>query len=147
MFSRDDFGRGPRFPLVWVFGPFVLGALLITGLGILARSTQGFPNIELADEIRIEAAAGDPLLAETTGDLDWERVCLFPPSASKADVDEVLGFGWGVIGGDPSGDGRTLVVLVRDDEVVTHFFLGPGLLDPAEGSGDCRERDAESTRL
>lgn len=147
MFSRDDFGRGPRFPLLWVFGPFVLGALLVTGVGILARSTQGFPNIELADDIRMAAAAGDPLLAETTGDLDWDRACVYPPSATKADVDEVLGFGWGVIGGDPSGDGRTLVVLVRDDEVVTHFFLRAGLLEGAQGTGDCRAPDEESTRL
>jgi hypothetical protein len=147
MFSRDDIGRGPRFPLLWVFGPFVLGALLVTGIGILARSTQGFPNIELADEIRMAATAGDPLLAETTSDLDWDRACVFPPSATKSDVDEVLGFSWGVIGGDPSGDGRTLVVLVRDNEVVTHFFLRAGLLDRAEGTGDCRAPDEESTRL
>lgn len=147
MFSRDDYGRGPRFPLLWVFVPFVLGALIVTGIGILARSTQGFPNIELADDIRMAAAAGDPLLAETTGDLDWDRACVFPPSATREDVDEVLGFEWGVIGGDPSGDGRTLVVLVRDDEVVTHFFLRAGLLDPAAGIGDCRAPDEESTRL
>lgn len=147
MFSRDDFGRGPRFPLLWVFGPFVLGALIVTGLGILARSTQGFPNIELAEEIRVAAAGGDPLLAEATGDLDWDRACIFPSSATEADVDEVLGFAWGVIGGDPSGDGRMLVVLVRDDEVVTHFFLAGGLLDRAEGTGDCRAPDEESTRL
>jgi hypothetical protein len=147
MFSRDDFGRGPRFPLLWVFGPLVLGALLVTGLGILARSTQGFPNIELADDIRIAAAAGDPLLAEATVDLDWDRACVFPSSATKADVDDVLGFSWGVIGGDPSGNGRTLVVLVRDNEVVTHFFLRGGLIEPARGDGDCRAPDEESTRL
>ena len=147
MFSRDDFGRGPRFPLLWVLGPFVLGALIVTGIGILARSTQGFPNIELADAIRIAAGEGDPLLAEATGDLDWDRACVFAPSATKADVDEVLGFSWGVIGGDPSGGGRSLVVLVRDDEVVTHFFLRAGMLDRPEGTGDCRAPDEESTRL
>lgn len=147
MFSRDDFGRGPRFPLLWIIGPLVFGALLVTGLGILARSTQGFPNIELAEEIRIAGAAGDPLLAETTGELDWDRACVFPPSATEEQVDEVLGIAWGVIGGDPVGDGRTLVVLVRGDEVVTHFFLRPGLIDPARGDGDCRAADEESTRL
>jgi hypothetical protein len=147
MFSRDDFGRGPRFPLLWVFGPFVLGALLITGLGILARSTQGFPNIELAEEIRVAAAAGHPLLADATGDLEWDRACVFPPSATRADVDEVIGFGWGVIGGDPSGDRRTLVVLIRDHQVVTHFYLAAGVLDRPQGSGDCRAPDDESTRL
>jgi hypothetical protein len=147
MFSRDDFGRGPRFPLLWVFGPFVLGALLVTGLGILIRGTQGFPNIELADDIRMAAAAGDPLLAETTGDLEWDRACIFPPSATKADVDDVLGFSWGVSGGDPSGDGRTLVVLVRADEVVTHFFLRAGVIEPARQDGDCRTPEDESTRL
>jgi hypothetical protein len=147
MFSSDDMGRGPSFPLLWVFGPLVLGALLVTGLGILARSTQGFPNVELAEEVRVAAAAGDPLLAEVTGDLDWDRVCVFPPSATEADVDELLGFAWGVIGGDPSPDGRTLVVLANGDEVVTHFFLRAGLIEPARGAGDCRTPDEESTRL
>ena len=147
MFSRDDLGRGPRFPLLWVFGPFLLGALIVTGIGMIARGTQGFPNIELAEEVRVAAAAGDPLLAEVTGDLDWDRVCLFPPDATKADVDELLGFSWGVIGGDPSPDGRTLIVLASGDEVVTHFFLRTGLMDPAQGAGDCRAPDEESTRL
>jgi hypothetical protein len=147
MFSSDDMGRGPSFPLLWVFGPLVLGALLVTGLGILARSTQGFPNVELAEEVRVAAAAGDPLLVEVTGDLDWDRVCVFPPSATKADVDEALGFAWGVIGGDPSPDGRTLVVLASGDEVVTHFFLRTGLMAPAQDAGDCRGPDEESTRL
>ena len=147
MFSRGDIGRGPRLPLLWVFGPLVLGAILVTGLGILARSTQGFPNIELAEDVRIAAATGDPLLAEATGDLEWDRACIFPPSATRADVDELLGFSWGVIGGNPSPTGRTLVVLTRGDEVVTHFFLRDGLIEPARGHGDCRARDDEATRL
>ena len=145
MFSRDDFGRGARFPLVWVFGPLVLGALLITGLGIAARATQGFPNIELADDIRIAAGSGDPLLAEVTP-FEWDRVCVFPSTVDEAEVDALLGFEWGVIGGDPTGD-RSLLVLVRDDEVVTHFFLARRMLPPLEAGGDCRAPEEESTRL
>ena len=145
MFSRDDFGRGPRFPLAWVFGPLLLGALLITGLGIAARATQGFPNIELADDIRIAAGSGDPLLAEVTP-FQWDRACIFPSTVDEEDVDAMLGFEWGVIGGDPNGD-RPLLVLVRGDEVVTHMFLGRGLLPPPATDGDCRSPDDESTRL
>lgn len=146
MFSRDDFGRGPRFPLFWIIGPLILGALIVTGIGIAARATQGFPNIELADDIRIAAAAGDPLLAEVT-DFEWDHVCVFPPTATEAEVDALLGFEWGVIGGDPSPDRRTLLVLVRDGEVVTHFFLARGIVPAAIGDGDCRGSDEESTRL
>lgn len=145
MFSRDDYGRGTRFPLLWVFGPLVLGALLVTGLGIAARATQGFPNIELAEEVRVAAGQGDPLLAEVTP-FEWDRVCVFPSSVDAGDVDTLLGFEWGVIGGDPNGD-RDLVVFVRDGEVETHFFLERGLLTPPEASGDCREPSDESTRL
>jgi hypothetical protein len=145
MFTRDDYGRGRRFPLLWIFGPLLLGALLVTGLGIAARATQGFPNIELAEEIEA-AADGAPLLRDETG-FAWDRVCVFRQSASAEEVDEVLGFEWGVIGGDPLGDGRLLLVFVQDGEVVTHLFLRRGLLDPPDGEGDCRDPDDERTRL
>ena len=145
MFTRDDYGRGPRLPLLWIFGPLVLGAILVTGLGIAARATQGFPNIELADEIQ-RAAPGKPMLREET-DFAWDRVCVFRQSASAEEVDAMLGFEWGVVGGDPLGDGRLLLVFVQDDEVVTHFFLQAGVLDPPDGEGDCRDPDDERTRL
>jgi hypothetical protein len=145
MFSRDDFDRGARFPLLWVFGPLILGALLVTGLGIAARATQGFPNLELAEEVREAAAEGDPLLAEVTG-FSWDRVCIFPADASKATVDALLGFEWGVVGGDPNATGRWLFVFVEDERVVTHFFLRTSVEAPAE-DGDCRAPDDEETRL
>jgi hypothetical protein len=145
MFSRDDYGRGTRFPLLWVFGPLVAGALLITALGIAARATQGFPNIELADDIRVAAESGDPLLAEVTP-FEWDRVCIFPSSVDEDDVDGLLGFEWGVIGGDPTGD-RSLLVFVRDDAVETHLFLSGSMLPAPGPSGDCRASDEESTRL
>lgn len=146
MFSRDDFGRGRRFPLLWVFGPLLIGALLVTGLGIAARATQGFPNIELADEIETVAATDDPLLADVT-DFAWDRVCTFRQSASADDVDALLGFEWGVIGGDPLGDDRLLLVFVGEGEVVTHLYLHPGVLDSPDGESDCRTPDDERTRL
>ena len=40
MFSSDDIGRGPRFPLLWLIGPLVLGGLVVTGLGILAAARR-----------------------------------------------------------------------------------------------------------
>lgn len=146
MFSAKDFGTGSLHPLFWVFAPLILGALIITGLGIAARATQGFPNIELAEEVRVAAQDGDPFLADVT-DFEWDRVCVIPPTATMADVDALLGFEWGVIGGDPSGDGRSLIVLVDDGRVATHFFLATGLLDPPMQGGDCRDPDDESTRL
>ena len=146
MFSRDDFDRGARFPLLWVFGPLLLGALLVTGLGIAARATQGFPNIELAEDIRQAAADGDPLLAEVT-DFSWDRVCVFPADVSRATVDARLGFDWGVIGGDPNSTGRWLFVFVEDERVVSHFFLRTTSLEAPADGGDCRAPDDEETRL
>lgn len=145
MFGRDAYDRGSRFPLVGVIVPLIIGGLLITGLGIAARATQGFPNIELADDIRIAAGEGDPLLAEVTP-FEWDRACLFPSTVSMDDVDELLGFEWGVIGGDPNGD-RPLLVLVQGDEVVTHMFLERRMLPAPREDGDCRSPDDESTRL
>jgi len=145
MFSRDDFGRGPRFPLLWGIGPLVLGALLVTGLGLFVRGTQGFPDIELAERLEQIGVDGDPLLAEATG-FAWDRVCVFSSSATKADVDDQLGFSWGIVGGDPY-DNRHLLVFVRDDEVVKHFYLRPIFLDDPDPPGDCRSPDEESTRL
>jgi len=145
MFSRDDFGRGPRFPLLWVIGPLILGALLVTGLGIIARGTQGFPDLELAERLEQAGSDGDPLLAEAT-DFAWDRVCVFSSVATKADVDEQLGFSWGVVGGDPYGN-RQLLVFVNEDEVVKHLYLRPNLVDRPVAPGDCRTPDDESTRL
>jgi hypothetical protein len=146
MFSGSDFDRGSRFPLLWVFGPLIAGALLVTAVTIGVRATQGFPNIELADEIRQASVAGDPLLDEVT-EFSWDRACVFPPSATADDVDRVLGIDWGVIGGDQTVDRRPLVVFVDGDRVVTHVFLLRGVMDPAVGGGDCRGPEDESTRL
>jgi hypothetical protein len=146
MFSPHDFDKGPRLPLLWLWGPILLGALLITALTVAVRATQGFPNIELADEIRQADAAGTPLLAEVA-DFDWDRVCVFPPEASIDDVDARLGIDWGVIGGDGMSDPRQLLVFVDGDAVVTHVFVPGGTVRaPGEG-GDCRGPDEESTRL
>ena len=145
MFSRDDYGRNRAHPLLWVFGPLVLGALVVTGLGIAARATQGFPNIELAADL--ETAAGeDPLLAEATP-FEWDRVCIAPPDSTADDVDALLGFEWGVIGGDPLEQQRPLLVFVDDDEVVTHLWLRRGVLDDPPAEGVCLEPDDEATRL
>jgi hypothetical protein len=114
-------------------------------VGIAARAIQGFPNIELADDIRRAAGSGDPLLADVTP-FEWDRVCVFPSSVGMDEVNDLLGFEWGVIGGDPNGE-RTLLVLVRDQEVVTHFFLARRLIAAPEAEGDCRSPEDESTRL
>jgi hypothetical protein len=146
MFARDDVHRGRRWPLLWVFLPLILGALLVTGLGILARASQGFPNVELADEIRQASNAGDPMLAEVT-DFEWDRVCLFGPDTPRDEVDARLGLEWGVVGGDTSPDRRVLLVFVSDERVVSHLYLRRGVLDPPADGGDCRAPEDESTRL
>ena len=146
MFAPSDFDRGPRLPLLWLWGPMLLGALLITALTIGVRATQGFPNIELADAIRQADAGGTPMLAEVA-DFGWDRVCVFPPEASIDDVDARLGIDWGVIGGDGMSDPRQLLVFVDGDAVVTHVFVPSGTVDAPEGLGDCRGPDEESTRL
>ena len=50
MFSRDDYGHGPRFPLLWVFGPFVLGALIVTAVGIVATVISSSGDCRLPDD-------------------------------------------------------------------------------------------------
>ena len=112
---------------------------------MIARWTQGFPDLELAERLEQAGADGDPLLADAT-DFPWDRVCVFSSSATKADVDEQLGFSWGVVGGDPY-DNRLLLVFVRDGEVVKHFYLRPNLIDSPNPTGDCRTPDDLTTRL
>jgi hypothetical protein len=146
MFTRDDFGRGRRLPLLWIFGPLLIGALLVTGIGIAARATQGCPNIELAAELEDLAASGDPMLSEVTG-FAWDRVCVFPQAVTADDVDATLGFDWGVVGGDPLGDDRLLLVFVADDEVVSHLYLRRGVVDAPPDDGECRSPEDEGTRL
>ena len=145
MFARDDVDRGWRWPLLWIVLPLLLGALIVTGLGILARASQGFPDIELADRLRIEAESGDPLLADVT-DFAWDRVCVFPPYLPSEAVDDTLGLEWGVVGGDTI-DTRLLLVFVRGDEVVRHLYLDRGIVREPAAEGDCRDPADEATRL
>ena len=145
MFSPDDASRGWRWPLLWVFLPLILGALLVTGVGLAVRATQGFPDIELAERLEALASDGEPLLAEVT-DFAWDRVCIFPSKLPSEAVDETLGIDWGVVGGDRI-DNRWLFVFLRDDEVVKHFYMQRGLVDRPDEEGDCRTPDDESTRL
>ena len=145
MFARDDVHRGWRLPLLWVFGPLILGALLITALGIGIRATQGFPDIELADELQNAASAGDPLLAEVTN-FAWDRVCVFPRNLPREAVDDTLGIDWGVVGGDTI-DNRDLLVFVHDGAVVKHLYLQRGVVGRPAAEGDCRTPEDETTRL
>jgi hypothetical protein len=145
MFSRDDLERPLRWPLMWVIGPLVIGALLVSLVGIGIRASQGFPDIELADELQQLAATDDPLLAETT-EFDWDRVCIFRSNLPKEDVDRTLGFEWGVIGGDTI-DNRDLVVFLNDGQVVKHFYLGREVLRGPARDGECHLPDDEATRL
>lgn len=145
MFSRDDLERPLRWPLMWVIGPLILGALLVTAIGIGIRATQGFPDLELAERLEELASDGDPLLADVS-DFAWDRVCIFPSKLPSETVDETLGIDWGVVGGDRI-DNRWLFVFVRDDEVVKHFYMQRGLVGRPADDGDCRTPDDESTRL
>lgn len=145
MFARDDVHRGRRWPLLWVLGPLVLGALIVTLLAVIANASLGFPNTGLADTLDEEARTGDPLMAEVT-DFEWDRLCVFLPRTSSEEVDELLGFGWGVVGGDRF-ENRLLLVFVRDDEVVTHLYLRRNVVDAPPSSGACWGPEEEATRL
>jgi len=145
MFSRGDYDRSVPWPLVWVLGPLVLGAVLITLIGIGVRATQGFPDIEFADDLQRTAAEGDPLLADVT-EFEWDRVCVFRSGLPKADVDRTLGLAWGVVGGDTL-DRRDLVVFVHGDQVVKHFYLREDILRGPSGDAECYVPTDEATQL
>ena len=145
MFSRDDFGRGSRFPLAGVVVPFVIGALIIAGITVGLRAAQGFPDIELAEEIR-QASFGEPLLLADAIDLEWDRVCVFPPFLPHDAVDAKLGLEWGRSAGH-STDEYLLLVFVRDREVASHAYVERGILVDPDPNGDCRTPDDPRTRL
>ena len=145
MFSRDDFDRGSRFPLAGVVIPFVVGALIIAGITVGLRAAQGFPDIELAEEIR-QASLGESLLLADAIDLEWDHVCVFPPYMPQEAVDAKLDFEWGRSAGH-STDGYLLLVFVQDREVVSHAYVERGILVDPDPDGDCRTPDDARTRL
>ena len=145
MFSRDDFDRGSRFPLAGVVIPLVVGALIITGITVGLRAAQGFPDIELAEEIR-QASLGEPLLLADAIDLEWDHVCVFPPYLPQEAVDAKLDFEWGRSAGH-STDAYLLLVFVQDREVVSHAYVERGILNDPDPDGDCRTPDDARTRL
>lgn len=144
MFARDDAHRGRRWPLLWIFIPLIVGALVVTGLSVLAHASLGFPNTTLAEEL--DAAAGRDVPMSELTDFSWDRVCVVPPGASNDEVDELLGFEWGVVGGDRLAN-QVLLIFVLDDEVVTHLYLRRGVVAAPPATGDCRSPDDEATRV
>lgn len=145
MFARDDVHRGRRWPLLWIFAPLILGALIITGAAVIAHASLGFPNTDLAEELDAAARAGNPLVSEVT-DFDWDRLCVVPPRVSSEAVDDLLGFQWGVVGGDRLAN-QLLLVFAHRGEVVTHLYLRRNTVATPSEPGECWGPDDEATRL
>ena len=146
MFSIRELDRYRRWPLAWVFGPLILGGLLVTIVAFALHAAQGFPDRDLAQ--RIEHAALEDrgiLLGNLTG-FAWDSVCVFPPSATPEVVDQTIGVAWSRAGGSLS-DAQVLLVFVRDEAVVTHAYVDRGVLDAPAGRGECREPDDPGTEL
>lgn len=147
MFARSDLDRYRRWPLAWIFGPLILGGLIVVAVSVVLRAPLGFPNDQLAGDIRAAGAnSGDATYLRQMTDERWDRVCIFPTGVSKQDVDDVLGFGWSKAGGYED-DSRLLLVFVKGDEVVTHTYVETGLVAPPEGDGECRGPQDEATRI
>lgn len=147
MFSVGDLDRYRRWSLAWVLGPLILGGVIVALAAVAFRAPLGFPNDQLAGDIRAAAARGPDAsyLRQLTED-HWDSVCVFPPFVSKGAVDEKLGQGWSRAGGYPD-DTHLLLVFIRDDEVVTHTYVERRLLDDPADGGDCRDRHDERTRI
>ena len=80
----DDFDRGPRLPLLWLCGPFLLGAVLITAPDRCRARHAGLPE-HRAGRCDPPAARCRRRSAPGRGDatFDWDRVCVFPPDGLR----------------------------------------------------------------
>jgi len=147
MFARRDVERPRRWPLAWVWGPFVGGVLAIVAITFLLRAAEGFPDIELGAAIeRAPYVQPEPVALDSVTDFAWDLACVIPSGMSREAVDGLLGLPWGRAAGPGSPD-EVLVVFERDETVVTHVFVPAGILAPAAPGGDCRGPDDPGTQL
>jgi hypothetical protein len=82
------------------------------------------PDPELEGRISDAVAAGGEFrMADCTG-FAWDRVHVFQPYTSPADIEAALGFSWVGAGwtGIDSSDGAVLLVFVRDHDVVCYVM-------------------------
>ena len=147
MFSRTDFDRVRRLPLLWVWGPLLGGTLVVVAITVALRASEGFPDIELGAEIeRAAYERSSPTMLRDVTDFRWDRVCVIPSHASRDEVDATLGFDWGAAGG-PGYDDEVLLVFVREQEVQAHAFVPRAVLEPPPDGGDCAGPDDPRTAL
>ena len=151
MFSIRDLDRVRRWPLAWVFGPLILGGLLVTMVGFGLLASRGFPDSELGQKIdaaALEATSAndrDILLGNLTG-FAWDEVCVFGPSATKESVDETIDIAWSRAG-DSVSENELLLVFVRDGAVVKHAYVDRRALDEPDPGGECRSLDDPGTQV
>ena len=147
MFSVRELDRYRRWPLAWVFGPLILGGLIVFAVAAALRAPLGFPDDQLAGAIVAASNVGpDATYLRQVTESHWDTVCVFPPLTSKDQVDEKLGVSWSRAGGYPE-DTHLLLVFLRDGEVVTHTYVARELIDEPAADGDCRDRQDDRTRI
>jgi len=96
----------------------VLAATLLAGCAPFSDGIGGSSD-EVADAI----AAGKPFRLADLTDFEWDRFYSFGAYLTNERVDEQLGFHWGKAEASDfaSSDGGSLLVFVRDGEVVEAF--------------------------
>jgi hypothetical protein len=114
-YIRED--AGMRLGLV-----LAVAALLVVGCGV------GGSSDDIGDAVHEAATSGRPFRLADATDFDWDRFYAVPPYSSPKAIEEQLGFEWGdaVHSGIKTNDVITLLVFVRDGEVVKAFDQGNG---------------------
>jgi len=103
----------------------LMAAVAVLACGVIAGALLGLRRDSVSQRIaqRVASDDGRPIdLAELT-DFDWDRVYCFDCYSERSDIEKRLGFSWPGLGGSgiEMSDGVTLIVFVKDGQVVRSF--------------------------
>jgi len=107
----------------------LLGALALAGCGRDAASAEdAWPELETA--VQSAAQSGEPVeVVDAVGDRRWDRLHVFGPYTSRAEINRTIGFDWHGTTAIENQDAVQLVLLVDGKRVARAVDLPRGRAD------------------
>jgi hypothetical protein len=116
--------------------PFFLATFLVLCLGC-TKEPDSVAFISVSKHLK--ESSGQRIDLSTAVPGEWDRVCIFGPYVEKSRAATALGFDWDMAANSSviGNEGLSLLVFIKDKQVVEHFDYPRGKGDFSNLSGEC----------